>query len=634
MTNIRKISELDIKHISKIIGRDPNDSELDLIEHILSYELEHRNLLAIIDRLNKGAKRKVKENFKLSENSFLQFGNSVKIYQNKKLDFDKSNLIECGIVPLLHNYSLISNEYDTFPIKKEIGSLQKAKSIYFKAISGEKNEIVFISLVGISSNNNSELKNPADHIVQIIEIGKNNKKNKKIIIDLIETLINNELTISTVATKNQYLSKILISELEGTNCGILLKKSVHITDLIINNTDLSILITNNKKNSNKIRSICKKANVNIVQLGEIIPEPMIQLEEKKDLIINLPFDVFDLQYDVNPQHFKEPKLPRYNSSEIIKGVSKTSLSNQLVKLLNKICYNNKLYVNDKVQYDSYCSTAEITDDKKYIFAAQGDGSNIVSLAPRTSAKIVVANAARKVACSGVKPSLIQIHNLFPKNQDHSNWHISELLQGQEEAIRELELTITNRRIDTYDETWQQNVIAFGISKTNEIPQISFKNEGDFISLLGSHRGELGGTDYQRYISTKNTATIPTVDLNMERRLQDVVQQGVNTKLLNSATNVSLGGISIAVAMSLVASDKGVGAKIHLSRKLSDEELLFGETQGLVIVTLSEEDIMEFERICMTVGVPSTTIGRVTMNDIYTFNDTINIKVDNLRKAVA
>ena len=59
------------------------------------------------------------------------------------------------------------------------------------------------------------------------------------------------------------------------------------------------------------------------------------------------------------------------------------------------------------------------------------------------------------------------------------------------------------------------------------------------------------------------------------------------------------------------------------------ELLFGETQGLIIVTINEEDLMEFERICMSIGVPSTTIGRLTEDGIYTFNDSIKIKVEKL-----
>jgi phosphoribosylformylglycinamidine synthase len=246
----------------------------------------------------------------------------------------------------------------------------------------------------------------------------------------------------------------------------------------------------------------------------------------------------------------------------------------------------------------------------------------------------VANASRKISCMGIKPMHIAIHNIFPKPNSKSNWFASELLQGQEEAIREIDLEIGNRQIDTFNENWYQNVLTVGYVKNNSSKvDISFKNNGDFISLLGSHRGELGGSEYEKYISDNTSKSFPSVDLNMEPSLQDVVQQGINTSLIKSATNVGMGGISIAIAKSLFASDVSIGARIHLSRKLTDQELLFGETQGLVVVTLSEEDIMEFERICMTVGVPSTTIGRVTDNNTYTFNESISLNVDKIRKVL-
>ena len=61
------------------------------------------------------------------------------------------------------------------------------------------------------------------------------------------------------------------------------------------------------------------------------------------------------------------------------------------------------------------------------------------------------------------------------------------------------------------------------------------------------------------------------------------------------------------------------------------ELLFGETQGLILVTINEMDLMEFERVCMTIGVPATTIGRVTDDGQYKFNNAIKLSVDTLLK---
>ena len=69
---------------------------------------------------------------------------------------------------------------------------------------------------------------------------------------------------------------------------------------------------------------------------------------------------------------------------------------------------------------------------------------------------------------------------------------------------------------------------------------------------------------------------------------------------------------------------------HYYNKLLPEELLFGETHGLVLISLREEDIMEFERICMNIGVPCTTIGRVTNTGRLTFNDLIDISTVKLK----
>jgi phosphoribosylformylglycinamidine synthase len=289
---------------------------------------------------------------------------------------------------------------------------------------------------------------------------------------------------------------------------------------------------------------------------------------------------------------------------------------------------NNIQNNNYSNYGLY-SINNLIDDQ--IVLTQSDKNHLIDISPRLSGRVSVASAVRRLSCIGANPKAVIIQNIFPKMNNKSLWKASELLQGQEEAIRVLEVEIGNRSIDTFNDYWHQNISAIGISQQKS-PQmdISFKNDDDFISLLGSHRGELTGSAYEKYITNEKSDVLPTVDLQMEKRMQDVVRQGISTNLIKSAVNVSTGGISIAIAKSLIASENGLGAKIYLSRKLKDEELLFGETQGLVIVTLSEEDIMEFERICMTIGVPSTTIGRVTDNDMFTFNEAIKTKVDKLR----
>lgn len=625
-----KLTELDIKHISKLIGKEANEFELSLIENVLKDELKKRNYLEIIGRLNKGVKRNPKAQAQIAENYILKAFNSLKIYSDKKEvhregdSQNKSDEINSGKYLIAHGSEIIGES-----LRNSFGKLSDYNSVEFRIDDNSEKQIIFKTKLDIIKNSIESELDLADSIVFKIDIGNDNKKNRNILNTFLKSTKSDRLFTSARIVSKLGVSSTLINELEELKCGIIIDKKVSL-DILLEHKSLSLLVIASSSNSAKIKRICSNNNLKITLLGSVNYDRSFQLETK-DYIINLPMSVFDLQFDVNTKHFEQPQIENYKSTELIKNAKRSSYSSQLLRLFEKITLNNQLISSATKISQTYGFEINSNDFDQLVAVASADNNNLLMAAPRTSAKVSVANAARKMSCMGIKPQFASIHNLFPFDNKLTNWYASELLQGQEEAVRELDLTILDRRISTFNNSWQQNVSVIGIGKNISNSNIRFKDDADFISLLGSHRGELIGTEYNRYINDKVNSTVPTVDLNMERRLQDVVQQGISTKLLKSATNVSMGGISIAVAMSLAVSKPGIGAKIHLSRKLTNEELLFGETQGLVIVTLSEEDIMEFERICMSVGVPSTTIGRVTNNNQYTFNDMISINAEKLRK---
>ena len=94
--------------------------------------------------------------------------------------------------------------------------------------------------------------------------------------------------------------------------------------------------------------------------------------------------------------------------------------------------------------------------------------------------------------------------------------------------------------------------------------------------------------------------------------------------------MSAGGLAVAIALSLISGEEGIGARIHLSRKIRNDELLFGETQGLILISFEENNFIKFERICMQNNIPATTIGRVTGDGKFTFNNLINVQVKDMK----
>ena len=103
--------------------------------------------------------------------------------------------------------------------------------------------------------------------------------------------------------------------------------------------------------------------------------------------------------------------------------------------------------------------------------------------------------------------------------------------------------------------------------------------------------------------------------------------------MHSTCCISAGGLAVAIGKSLIDGEDGLGARIQLSRKIRNDELLFGETQGLILLSFGENNLIEFERICMKNQIPATTIGRVTGNGKFTFNKLLNVKVRDLKKQV-
>lgn len=642
-TESRLLTEFDLKYISDTIGRIPNEMELTFIEDVLHYKLKNREYLEILARLNNGVGREENSKITLNDEQTIKFLNGVKVYEDIKLKFDRDNLkseiITNGLEPIIGSYSIVGNKGDITQINKKIGNNKHPKSILNIPSNNELNEIQFSTAICLDNSEDTVLiDNINDFQILKINFGKNTIKNQLKYKSLIDISEKNDWNAIFKVTKNYNVNCVLVDMLNYINNGVIIPNNLWQNNGKTKNTKMTLFVVLNKNFTANLKYFCKKSDIDVEEYGKLIYEKSIQVIEKDQNITNLPLPVFDLRYDINTKHYEEPKENISISKDIIKGVDKTSLNNQLLKLFEIICKTNNMWHSEKRsltnEYSRYGIRSNTKKLKDQIFTVQADNNNLLNISPRMSGKMSVANASRRMSCMGIKPMYVAIHNIFPKPNLESNWIVSELLQGQEEAIREIDLEIGNREIDTFDDNWYQNILTVGYVKNKSSKtDISFKNNGDFISLLGSHRGELGGSEYEKYISDNTSKSFPSVDLNMERRLQDVVQQGINTNLIKSATNVGMGGISIAIAKSLFASDAGIGARIHLSRKLTDQELLFGETQGLVVVTLSEEDIMEFERICMTVGVPSTTIGRVTDNNLYTFNESISVKVDKLRKVI-
>ena len=281
---------------------------------------------------------------------------------------------------------------------------------------------------------------------------------------------------------------------------------------------------------------------------------------------------------------------------------------------------------------NYGLVSSVVPNSGMMVFTSADNDYFTSFEPRLSGKLTVANAVRQIVCRGAKPVAISIRNIFPDlKEEKDRWKGIEILKGQEEAVRVLGLTIANRHILPFADQCVQHITSVGFIPENQTPMTGgLKQEGDFISILGSHRGELGGTKYMQNFYPDIRVNPPTVDLAIEPLIHEVLLKSIQEGFIQSAYNVSAGGLAVAIALSLISGEEGIGARIHLSRKIRNDELLFGETQGLILISFEENNFIKFERICMQNNIPATTIGRVTGDGKFTFNNLINVQVKDMK----
>ena len=92
------------------------------------------------------------------------------------------------------------------------------------------------------------------------------------------------------------------------------------------------------------------------------------------------------------------------------------------------------------------------------------------------------------------------------------------------------------------------------------------------------------------------------------------------EIIKSAHDISDGGLSVNLAESICIGKEGVGADVSVSRKLREDQILFGETQGVIIVTVNPKDLHHVALISQGCNVYTQTIGTVT--------DSARLKINN------
>jgi len=225
----------------------------------------------------------------------------------------------------------------------------------------------------------------------------------------------------------------------------------------------------------------------------------------------------------------------------------------------------------------------------------------------------VADIVRKASEQG-----IVIQNILFQSTPNN----AKFIQGQTIALKSFQLEKLTQKIVQDGEGHSLTII--GRKTIVKPPENAI--DGDFISLLGTFKGELGHSLYAQICNKTNGHEPPGFDSTMELNINQTISQATSIGIIKACQSIEKGGLTMALLNFYQKLEKKFGIKMHISRKLNPEEILFGESFGSALVLVGEKDLMEFQRICMTHGIPCSTIGRIQdkqeicVNDILTLSE--------------
>jgi phosphoribosylformylglycinamidine (FGAM) synthase-like enzyme len=273
---------------------------------------------------------------------------------------------------------------------------------------------------------------------------------------------------------------------------------------------------------------------------------------------------------------------------------------------------------------SDAAVIRLKDSEKGLAVKTDCNGRYVYLNPRKGGQIAVAEAARNVVCAGGQPvAITNCLNFGNPYKPEVYWVFKEAVGGMGDACRHFNTPVTGGNVSFYNENPESAVFPtptigmLGVIDhvESQATTFPFKNEGDVVLELHPQSRRHAGieaSEYLAYVHDTTAGDAPAFDLAEEAAVQQACLMAIRKGWVNSAHDVSDGGLLVALAEMSLASE-GLGADITLPA-LEGERLdavLYSEAQSRIVISAAPDHAARLERALSDSDVGVTRLGMVT-----------------------
>ncbi|MBC5969310.1 phosphoribosylformylglycinamidine synthase subunit PurL, partial [Bacillus pumilus] len=399
-------------------------------------------------------------------------------------------------------------------------------------------------------------------------------------------------------------------------------------EMMLSESQERMLLVIEKGREQEIIDIFEKYDLEAVSVGHVTDDKMLRLLHQGEVVCELPVDALAEEAPVYHKPSSEPAYYREFLETKVEAPAITDAAQTLKQLLQQPTIASKEWVYDQYDYmvrtntvvapGSDAGVLRIRGTKKALAMTTDCNARYLYLDPEVGGKIAVAEAARNIVCSGARP-LAVTDNLNFGNPEKPEifWQIEKSADGISEACRTLSTPVIGGNVSLYNESngtaiYPTPVIGMVglVEDTAHITTKSFQQAGDVIFVIGETKEEFAGSELQKMTEGRIYGKAPEIDLDVELARQEALLAAIQNGLVQSAHDVSEGGLGVALAESTFGTD-GLGADIQID--LDSEASLFSETQSRFVVTVKPEHREAFAAAVKD----AKEVGTVTNDGVFT-----------------
>lgn len=410
-------------------------------------------------------------------------------------------------------------------------------------------------------------------------------------------------------------------------------------EILLSESQERMLVVVKKGREKEVEDIFKKWDILCAQIGEVITGEHLEFYSGGQMVAHVPAEslvlgggapVYERKY-TEPAYYKEYK--KFSIDQVEEPNDLAKVARQMVTSPN-IASKRWIYEQYDTMVGNYNLTINTPSDAGLV-AIRGTeralaltvdcNPRYVKADPYIGGMIAVAEAARNVVCSAARPlAITNCLNFGNPYNENVYWQFVHAVQGIGEACRKLGTPVTGGNVSFYNqatikgetEAVMPNPVIgmLGILENvkNHMP-LAFSAKGHMIYLLGTSRNDISQSEYLTRIHGITASPAPHFNIEEECRLQIVLSELIEQRLVESAHDVSTGGLFVTLLESAMHNE--LGFDITSDAEVRLDAFLFGESQSRVVVSVKPEREAHFLDFMIERDVPMHALGHVTRSEI-------------------